>query len=55
MLKIEKKSIEQICWACDGKGCNVCKQTGLWKETIFYHTYKGKDNKIYCIDGDTAK
>jgi hypothetical protein len=57
MIKLEviKKTDIQTCWACDGIGCKVCKNTGKWKETNYYHIYKGKDGKKYCIDGDTIK
>jgi len=54
-LTVIKKTDIQTCWACDGAGCKVCKNTGKWKETTYYHIYKGKDGKQYCIDGDTIK
>jgi len=53
--KVEKKRIRQTCWACDGAGCLVCYHSGDWEESIYYHTYVGKDGKKYCIDGDTIK
>jgi hypothetical protein len=55
MLKIEKKIIKTICWVCDGKKCIACHNTGKWEEKIYYHYYKGKDGKQYCIDGDSIK
>lgn len=56
-VKIDKKTITQDCHWCNGKGiqCMKCAGTGRTEESIYYHTYKGKDGKMYCIDGDTAK
>jgi hypothetical protein len=54
-MKIIKKDIKQTCWVCKGKKCSACHNTGVWKERIYYHIYKGKDGKEYCIDGDTLK
>jgi hypothetical protein len=52
---VEKKIDRQICCACDGAGCKVCKHTGIWKESIYYHTYKDKSGQLVCFDGDTIK
>jgi hypothetical protein len=53
MVKIEvmKKIISQICWACGGKGCKVCNNTGKWEESINYIIYE-VNGKKYAIDSD---
>ena len=53
--KVMKKTIKQLCWACKGKRCKTCHNTGQWEESVYYHIYTGKDGKKYCIDGDTIK
>ena len=55
MLQIEKKTIKQTCWACHGKKCKACHNTGMWEESIYYHIYTGKNGQKYCIEGDTIK
>ena len=47
--------MKTTCWVCKGEKCEPCHNTGEWQESIYYHTYKGKDGKQYCIDGDTIK
>lgn len=54
-LKIIKKIDTQTCWACNGNGCKVCKDTGKWKENHYIHIYTAKDGRQYAIDGDTIK
>jgi len=54
-LKVIKKIMKTTCWVCKGEKCEPCHNTGEWQESIYYHTYKGKDGKQYCIDGDTIK
>jgi len=54
-MKVIKKIIKQTCWACGGRKCKVCHFTGKWEESLYYHIYKGKDGKMYAIDGDTIK
>lgn len=42
MTPIIKKTVDFICYKCDGKGvvqkenCTTCKGTGIWKETTYY-------------------
>jgi hypothetical protein len=52
MIKIEKKTMKQTCWACEGKGCKVCNKTGKWTDSIYYFIVTGKDGKKYAIDSD---
>jgi len=49
------KKIKSKCYACEGKGCKICKGTGKWIETHFYHIFKNKKGKLICFDGDTVK
>ena len=54
-LEVIKKTIKDTCWVCKGKKCKACHNSGSWEESIYYHIYKGKDGKQYCIDGDSIK
>jgi hypothetical protein len=54
-LQVIKKTDKAVCWVCKGKKCQACHNTGTWQESIYYHIYKGNDEKKYCIDGDTIK
>ena len=42
MKKIIKKTVDFICYKCNGTGkikkkkCNICKGTGVWKDTAYY-------------------
>lgn len=53
-MEIIRNEDVQICWACDGKGCSTCNNTGKWIETTYYHIIE-KNGKKYAIDGDTIK
>ena len=55
MLKVEKKTMKATCWACKGKKCPVCHNTGKWKESIYYIIYPDKNGNQSAIDGDTIK
>jgi hypothetical protein len=54
-IKIFKTILKDECWVCGGKKCPACHNTGYWETSIFYHVFKGKDGKEYCIDGDSIK
>jgi len=49
-LKVIKKVAIQTCWACNGRGCKICNEIGKWKESTYFHIYKGQ-----CFSGDTIK
>ena len=52
-MKIIRKEIPNICWACNGVGvgCKVCDNTGKYKEVINYIVYE-KDGKKFAVDSD---
>lgn len=63
-MKIIRKVVKTSCYTCNksinGKTvqrntCQFCNGTGKYSETHYYHIYKEKDGKQYCIDGDTVK
>ena len=57
-LKVITKIIESPCYCCSviggnpvpQKECITCGGTGIFKETFYYHIYKGQ-----CWSGDTIK
>jgi len=64
MIKIIKKEFKYPCYCCrqsirgktaPRKTCKACKGTGYFSDEIYYHIYKGRDGKLYAIDGDTIK
>ncbi len=62
-MKVIKKVAKTPCYCCDKIGgipvprskCKVCKGTGKYKETTYYHIVTDKNGNKYCFDGDTIK
>ena len=62
-FRVIVKRIENPCYCCSSIGgqptkqndCKVCRGTGIYVENHYYHIYKTKDGKEYCLDGDTLK
>lgn len=55
MAKVEfiPKHQYPMCWKCKGKGCDVCNNTGKFREDFYYLVYT--DNKgvkqAFGVDG----
>ena len=62
-MKIIKKTVKTPCYCCSRIGgkptprnrCKVCKGTGKYNETTYYHIITTKSGKQICFSADTLK
>jgi hypothetical protein len=47
--------VNMKCWSCEGKGCKVCKGTGIWVEEHYYLIYTDKNGVKHGFGVDGLK
>jgi hypothetical protein len=54
-VKVISKPIEAECWQCNGNGCKVCDNTGIWKESNYLLIAENPKGQKIAFQMDTIK